>query len=433
MQRYEEYKKTDVAWAKEIPKTWSVRRGKTILTLLSRPIKDDDEIITCFRDGVVTLRKNRREEGFTIALREAGYQGIEPGDLVVHGMDGFAGSIGISDSRGKATPVLNVLDSTQNKRFLMYYLRSLAYSDVFMSLSTGIRVRSCDLRWNKLAVLPFVLPSEEEQESIVAYLDEKCKIADSIIEDQKIIIEEYKKWKASIITETVTCGLRANRKHKTVNLEWITDIPDDWEVYRLKSLFSFGKGLPITKDNLAENGVPVISYGQIHAKYNTGTGLSESLMKYVPEGYLESNPDSLVNKGDILVADTSEDVEGCGNSVYVDKDMKLFAGYHTIILKSLIGEDNKFLAYLFKSDVWRSQIWTRVSGVKLFSVSKKILNIVSVIMPPEEECKEIVSFLDEKCSLIDSIIAEKQDMIENLENYKKSLIEETIMGKRKVV
>ena len=158
MKQYDQMKSSGVPWADTIPASWNVRRGKTILTLLSRAIRDDDEIITCFRDGEVTLRKNRREDGFTVALQENGYQGIEPGDLVVHGMDGFAGAIGISDSRGKATPVLNVMDSSQNKKYLMYYLRALAYKDVFMSLSTGIRVRSCDLRWNKLAVLPFIHP-----------------------------------------------------------------------------------------------------------------------------------------------------------------------------------------------------------------------------------------------------------------------------------
>ena len=116
MKQYLITKKSGVPWAEIIPESWDVIRGKNILTLLSRPIKEDDEIITCFRDGQVTLRKNRREEGFTVALQENGYQGIEPGDLVVHGMDGFAGSIGVSDSRGKATPVLNVMDSSQNKK-----------------------------------------------------------------------------------------------------------------------------------------------------------------------------------------------------------------------------------------------------------------------------------------------------------------------------
>ena len=108
MEQYANMKKSGVPWADMIPDTWNVRRGKTILKLLNRPVKTDDEVITCFRDGEVTLRKNRREDGYTVSLQETGYQGIEPGDLVVHGMDGFAGSIGISDSRGKATPVLNV-------------------------------------------------------------------------------------------------------------------------------------------------------------------------------------------------------------------------------------------------------------------------------------------------------------------------------------
>lgn len=99
--------------------------------------------------------------------KEIGYQGIDIGDLVVHGMDGFAGAIGISDSRGKASPVLNVLDTNQNKRYIMYYLRSMAYSDVFLALATGIRVRSCDLRWNKLADLSYPVPPLDEQKRLL--------------------------------------------------------------------------------------------------------------------------------------------------------------------------------------------------------------------------------------------------------------------------
>ena len=119
MAGYMEYKDSGIPWLGDIPAHWGIERGKNILTLLDRPVRADDEVITCFRDGEVTLRKNRREEGFTLSLQEVGYQGIEPGDLVVHGMDGFAGSIGVSDSRGKATPVLNVMDSPHNKRYLM--------------------------------------------------------------------------------------------------------------------------------------------------------------------------------------------------------------------------------------------------------------------------------------------------------------------------
>lgn len=199
-----EMKDSGVEWIGEIPSHWTTKRGKNILRLLSRPVRPDDEIVTCFRDGEVTLRKNRREEGFTNALVEAGYQGVEPGDLVVHGMDGFAGSIGVSDSRGKASPVLNVMDSSENKRYLMYYLRGIAMRDVFLALSTGIRVRSCDLRWNKLAVLPYIVPPLPEQTAIVAYLDSKCAAIDGIILEKEELIKELENYKRSLIFEAVT-------------------------------------------------------------------------------------------------------------------------------------------------------------------------------------------------------------------------------------
>lgn len=111
-----ETKNSGIEWIGEIPSTWNIIRGKYLLEYLQKSVKEDDGVITCFRDGEVTLRSNRREDGFTMSDKEIGYQGIDAGDLVVHGMDGFAGAIGISDSRGKASPVLNVMDTKQNKR-----------------------------------------------------------------------------------------------------------------------------------------------------------------------------------------------------------------------------------------------------------------------------------------------------------------------------
>lgn len=197
-------KDSGIAWVGEFPAHWERKKGKYILTLLSRPIKKDDGVITCFRDGEVTLRSNRREEGFTMADKEIGYQGVNVGDLVVHGMDGFAGAIGISDSRGKASPVLNVLDTKQNKEYIMYYLRSMAYNDVFTALSTGIRVRSCDLRWNKLAELLYPLPPIAEQEQIVDYIDYQLARTNEIIADKKAQLETLDEYKKSLIYEYVT-------------------------------------------------------------------------------------------------------------------------------------------------------------------------------------------------------------------------------------
>lgn len=195
---------SDVQWIGKMPSHWETIRGKYLLQYLQKPVKEDDGVITCFRDGEVTLRTNRREDGFTMSDKEIGYQGIDVGDLIVHGMDGFAGSIGISDSRGKASPVLNVLDSKQNKRYLMYYLRSMAYSDVFLAMATGIRVRSCDLRWNKLAELLYPVPPLDEQEAIVKHIDDTLQKADEIIEDKKKHLETLNEYKKSVIYEYVT-------------------------------------------------------------------------------------------------------------------------------------------------------------------------------------------------------------------------------------
>lgn len=199
-----EMKDSGIQWIGNMPAHWDVIRGKYILRYMQKPVREDDGVITCFRDGEVTLRSNRREDGFTMSDKEIGYQGIDVGDLVVHGMDGFAGSIGISDSRGKASPVLNVLDTNQNKRYIMYYLRSMAYSDVFLALATGIRVRSCDLRRNKLADLSYPVPPLGEQEAIVEHIDAVLIKADAVISDKKAQLATLDEYKKSLIFEYVT-------------------------------------------------------------------------------------------------------------------------------------------------------------------------------------------------------------------------------------
>ncbi|MCB5920065.1 restriction endonuclease subunit S [Mediterraneibacter faecis] len=199
-----EMKASGIQWIGDMPAHWDVIRGKYILRYMQKPVREDDGVITCFRDGEVTLRSNRREDGFTMSDKEIGYQGIDVGDLVVHGMDGFAGSIGISDSRGKASPVLNVLDTDKCKRYIMYYLRSMAYSDVFLALATGIRVRSCDLRWNKLAELSYPIPPLDEQNAIVEHIDSVLSKADAVIVDKKAQLATLDEYKKSLIFEYVT-------------------------------------------------------------------------------------------------------------------------------------------------------------------------------------------------------------------------------------
>ena len=213
---------------------------------------------------------------------------------------------------------------------------------------------------------------------------------------------------------------------KDSGVQWIGQIPDDWKVERLKGHFSFGKGLPITKADLLSEGSAVISYGQIHSKANSGVKVDEPLIRYVSNDFLKTNPQSLVNEGDFIFADTSEDVEGCGNCVYVDKQQELFAGYHTIIARSLKNQNNKYFAYQFLTDNWRSQIREKVDGVKLFSTTQTILKQTYILLPPLSQQQKIADFLDSKCSEIQSAIDNTKQTIEEYKKLKQAVITKAV-------
>ena len=207
------------------------------------------------------------------------------------------------------------------------------------------------------------------------------------------------------------------KKYKNSGVSWVEQIPEHWNIIPFKSLFTTSKGLNITKNDLKDFGIPVISYGQIHSKDNKEVGINETLFRYVSESYLQEGNNSLVNKGDFIFADTSEDIEGCGNFIYIDTQTNLFAGYHSIIVRNKKKDYSKYFAYLFKSIRWRQQIQISVTGIKVFSITKRILTSTDLLIPPESEQQSIVLFLDRKCSQIDTYISKKEREIELLKEW----------------
>src|SRR5262245_21999221 len=123
-------KDSSVPWLGTVPTHWKLERGKWLFIRMHREVRDSDEVVTCFRDGTVTLRRNRRVRGFTEALKEIGYQGIRRGDLVIHAMDAFAGAIGVADTDGKGSPVYSVCRPTQasNSHYYAFLLREMSRS-----------------------------------------------------------------------------------------------------------------------------------------------------------------------------------------------------------------------------------------------------------------------------------------------------------------
>ena len=199
-------KDSGIPWIGEIPKHWKLQRAKVMFRKEKRKVRNCDEVVTCFRDGTVTLRKNRRTTGFTESFTEIGYQGVRKGDLVIHQMDAFAGAIGVSDSDGKGTSVYHCC--TPKGEFDVYYyafvLRRMAKSGFIQSLYRGIRERSSDFNFNVFGNQYLPVPPLSEQQAIVAYIDKKLQKIDQYMTDLQREIDYLKEFKQRLIIDAVT-------------------------------------------------------------------------------------------------------------------------------------------------------------------------------------------------------------------------------------
>lgn len=436
MAEYPKMKYSELPWVGNIPAHWKITRMKHLLQNVSEKNHPDAMVLSLYREYGILPKDSRDDNHNVTSLDTGSYKFVRKGELVINKMKAWQGSLGISDYEGIVSPAYYVCHFTSDeieKKYFHYLVRCKAYAQEFERLSTGMRVGQWDLGIDDFMCISALIPPLSEQSAIAMYLDDQCVKIDTLIAEAKGSIEEYKQWKASIISEATIRGLTTTPATKSSGVSWIKEIPCSWKVSRLKFQFEFSKGLSITKADLVEVGVPVISYGQIHSKSNTGTHMSEDLLRFVPEKYLTTSPDSLLKSGDIVLADTSEDLDGLGNAALMDIPEPVFAGYHTIIMRPTNPEYSKYLAYLFQTNNWRSQLRANASGIKVFSATQRMLKSCSVIIPPLQEQNEIVTYLDRKCSTIDAMISQKISIINELDEYKKSLIYETVTGKRKVV
>ena len=313
--------------------------------------------------------------------------------------------------------------------YFAYLFKSDEWRSQLRSAVNRVKVYSITQRL--LSKTDVLCPPIEVQESIVRYLDAEC----NRIDRQCIILDQMngklKELKQAIITESVTRGLNVDVKMVDSDVDWIDKIPEGWEVRPLRFTFGMGRGLGIKKTDLVESGMPVISYGQIHAKDNPGTGVKDSLIRYISPDSDMLDPGCMAEIGDIIMADTSEDLEGCGNCVYVDRK-GIYAGYQTILLHNSLDTSSKYYAYLFLTDVWRSQLRSIVNSVKVYHITYTKMNQIDVIRPPVEVRESIVQYLDTECSRINHYIRINESLIEKLQEYRKSTISEFVTGKKEV-
>ncbi|MFJ5366762.1 restriction endonuclease subunit S [Pectobacterium punjabense] len=219
---------------------------------------------------------------------------------------------------------------------------------------------------------------------------------------------------------------KAYPEYRDSGVEWLGKIPEHWQLSKLRYMFTFGKGLTITKENLQDEGIPCVNYGEVHSKYGFEVDPQEHPLKCVSETYLKNNTTSLLIKGDVVFADTSEDIEGSGNFTQLISNVTTFAGYHTIIARPLKRNNSRFYAYLLDCKELRAQVRHAVKGVKVFSITQAILRNISIWLPSENEQGKISAFLDHETAKIDSLIEKQQQLIELLKEKRQAVISHAV-------
>jgi type I restriction enzyme S subunit len=444
LEKYSSYKDSGVEWLGEIPEGWEIQKLK-----FNSKIETGNSI----SDGQKGNYENIEDESYPyIATKDINYDfstidysnglriptsnknfKISNPDTTLICIEGGSAGKKIAFNTQKICFV-NKLASIQSinsniPKFLYYLTKSYIFKKQFDFSMNGL-IGGVSISTMKNFELIF--PPKQEQTKIASFLDEKTAQIDEVISQKQKLIELLKERKQIVINDAVTKGLDKNVEFVDSGVEWIGEIPKHWEVKKLKYIFNFNKGLTITKENLQEEGIFCVNYGEIHSKYGFEVNPRINYLKCVNESYLQNNKNSLLDNGDFIFADTSEDIEGSGNFTYLNSDLQTFAGYHTIICRPKNDIFSRFFAYEFESLTFRNQIRSKVKGVKVYSITQGLLKDLTIWLPPKDEQLKIVEYIETQTTKIDIAIELQQNYISKLGEYKASLIDSVVTGKVRV-
>jgi len=413
---YKEYKHTPLPWLDKIPVDWEIKRAKAIYIKANRPVRDNDEVITCFRDGTVTLRKNRRTTGFTESIKEIGYQGIRKGDLVIHVMDAFAGAVGVSDSDGKGTPVYSVCIPKEdlNNYYFAYIVREMAKTGFIQSLYRGIRERSSDFRFEVFANQFLPIPSRLEQDQIVKYLDVQLAKINKFIKAKKKLISALKEQKQAIINEAVTRGINRNAKMKPSGIPWIGNIPEHWDIKPLRQLLK-----PVSVKNRPD--LPLLSVVREKGVILRSDMSEEENHNFIPDdlsGY------KVVEAGQFAM-----------NKMKAWQGSYGVSSHHGIVspayyIFNLYFTNKEYFHYAIRSKVYVNFFAQASDGIRVgqWDLSLNKMKEIPFLIPPEDEQTEIVEYIPKEFEKIENSIAKLQQEIDLITEYRNRFISDVVTG-----
>ena len=365
--------------------------------------------LSVYRDYGVIPKDSRDDNHNRVSEDTSNYKLVEPGDFVLNKMKGWSGSLGVSDYRGIVSPSYTVLEPVKeiHNKYFHYLLRSETYRQIYESLSYGVRIGQWELRYHDFKQIPSLYPPIEEQKLISRYLEKKTSQIDSLVEKIQKKIELLKEQRTSLINHYVTKGLDPNVEMKDSGVEWIGEIPKHWKVSKYKYFFEFGMGQTILKEDLTDDGIPVLSATE----------------KYTILGYYK-NPKVLLENGDLVIP-------ARGNSIGF---VKMVKEPSTSTQTTIYGKIKKQVSTLF--------VKFFCEGYKecLFQFDQTAIPQITVdqvkdnhlLLPPLSEQKDLCEKLNSVTKTNEKSQYKLNHKIILLKEYRQSLISSVVTGKVRI-
>ncbi len=427
-------KDSGIAWIGDIPENWECEPLKSVLNdrkEMNNPIKTNF-ILSLTNDRGVIPYTDKGDVGNKSKEDLTGYKLAYPNDIVLNSMNVIIGSVNLSKYFGAVSPVYYMLylrNEKQDIRFYNYIFQTKVFQNNLKGYGNGIMEIRMRIQMSKLNTIYLAYPNNEDQKKIADYLDLKCGKVDELVGLQENMIKELKDYKQSVITEAVTKGLNKSAPMKPSGIDWIGEIPESWEVNRMRYLAIMQNGINISRESFGF-GYPFVSYGDVYRN---------SLLPFEVVGLVNSaiadRENYSVKKGDVFFTRTSETIAEIALSSTCTKTIEnaVFAGFliRARLISNKINID--YGKYYFRSSHLRKYFVEAMNIITRASLSQELLKDLMVLIPPQQEQQEIADYLDKKCEQIDKLIAIKQQKIQELKDYKKSLIYEHVTGKKEVM
>lgn len=409
-----EMKDSGIEWVGAIPQDWQLSKIGSLYTQRNEKVSDKNyQPLSVTMQGILPQLATaaKTDDGDNRKL-------VRVGDFAINSRSDRRGSCGISPLDGSVS-LINIILTPRTAMHPGYYnwlFHTTLFADEFYKWGHGIVADLWTTRWQEMKSITVPVPEYAEQERIAAFLDAECAEIDAVLEKTRASIEEYKKLKQAVITQAVTKGVRGDRPMKNSGIEWIGEIPAEWDVIRNTFLYK-------EKSRLPEENAVSLSLSQVDGLIATDDMKERSLKTSTYDGWKQVRTNDLVLnrfKGHLGVL-FAANIEG-------------MVSFHYGVYEPLRQFDSKFFEYLYHSDAYKAILGLKSNGMTIGLQNLSNQNFYSVysLYPPEEEQQEIIQYLDDKCSGIDALIVQKQEHFTEIENYKKSLIYEYVTGKKEV-